>query len=273
MLELVKKVFRRLYAWTIPQRRSTSLSDNQAYPQVCMRAALDYRRFNVFRRNPIYNQILEHVTESLGREYLELVRRDPAIAARLDEFKQNDLHGGPRTFVYPGVGRISPSTLRYVKVLADLKAHFGTLDGLRICEIGVGYGGQCRILNAFYTPKSYRLVDITAALWLAKRFLEHYAITSTLTFTTMNELEPAEYDLVISNYAFAELPGHVQDVYLDRVIARSQRGYMTYNEITPAEFHTYATDAVIAKIRGAVRLPETPLTHPANSIIVWGHGA
>ena len=42
------------------------------------------------------------------------------------------------------IGKISPNTLKYIKVLMDLKKHWKTLDNMEICEIGVGYGGQCR---------------------------------------------------------------------------------------------------------------------------------
>lgn len=253
-----------------PQRFSTSLSDNQTYPQACIRAANNYRLFNTFRRNPAYTRILEHVSEEQGREYLRIAADDPEIMAGMESFKANDEWGGPITFEYPGIGRISPSTLRYIKVLADIKKLFHTVDGLRICEIGVGYGGQCRILNAGFKPAAYLLVDLQPALALAQRFLDNFILQAALTYRTMNELKKREYDLVISNYAFTELPRAVQDVYLDKVILNSQRGYITYNEITPDHFRSYKADELAAMLPGALILKEEPLTHPKNCIIAWG---
>ena len=273
MKSLLARVLGGEAAVALPSRISTSLSDDQAYPQVCVQAANDYRFFNQFRRNPVYNRILEHVSETQGGEYLRLLSGDPEILAGMERFKANDRHGGPLTYEYPGVGVVSPSTLRYVKVLADLKAHFRTLDGLDVCEIGVGYGGQCRVINAHYQPATYRLVDIRPALLLAQRFLDHYAIPSVLTYQTMNELPRQSFDLVISNYAFTELPRAIQDVYLAKVIAGAKRGYITYNEINPTEFGSYRAAELIEMIPGSVRRDEVPLTHPNNCVIVWGTDA
>ena len=270
MKHLLRRTFWKRKAASLPVRLSTSLSDNQAYPQVCLEASGDYRQFNHFRRNPVYNQILEHVSAAQGGEYLRLISRDPDLLAAMDRFKTNDLHGNPVRHEYPGVGEISPSTLRYVKVLADLKRHFGSLDDFRICEIGVGYGGQCRVVNAYYEPAAYVLVDIQPALALTQRFLDHYVVPATLTYRTMNELAAAPYDLLVSNYAFTETPRAIQDAYLKKVILHAKRGYVTYNETTPAEFRSYRADELVALIPGAKILAEEPLTHPKNCIIVWG---
>jgi hypothetical protein len=172
MKQLLAKAFRKNTA-SAARRMSTSLSNNQIYPQACLDASNDYRAFNSFRKNRIYNQILEHVPEEQGKAYLELISGHAAILDSMDLFKSNDDYGGPRMYHYPKVGLISPSTLRYVKVLCDLKMHFQTLDGLSICEIGVGYGGQCRVINAYFRPRAYTLIDIQPALALAQRYLDN----------------------------------------------------------------------------------------------------
>lgn len=270
MKHLLTKILQKKYVMSVPARISTSLSDNQAYPQVCINASNDYRFFNNFRRNPIYNQILEHVSEEQGHKYLQLISNDSDILASINNFKPNDNYGNPRMYEYPNIGRISPSTLRYIKVLADIKTHFQTVDNLDICEIGIGYGGQCRVINAYYKPATYCLVDIQPALALAQRFLDNYILHSTLAYKTMNELVQRDYDLVLSNYAFTELPRTIQDIYLNKVILNSKRGYITYNEITSAEFNSYKADELVAIIPGSKILKEEPLTHPKNCIIVWG---
>lgn len=270
MNKIFKKFLHKTSGLTLSKKISTSLSDNQIYPQVCLNAANDYRCFNQFRQNSIYNEILEHVTEKEGAAYLELIAHDPVLLGEIEKFRQNDLYGTPRIFQYPNVGSVSPSTLRYVKVLSDLKNLFLSLDNLSICEIGVGYGGQCRIINAEYVPASYRLVDIKPALLLAQRFLDNYAIKSTLSYMTMNELEKSNYDLVISNYAFTELPRHIQEIYLNKIILNSRRGYIIYNDINPAEFKSYKKEELLNVIPGSQIIDEVPLTHPNNCVIVWG---
>ncbi len=266
--KILHKVYHRLFSWRI----STSLSDNEGYPQVCVSASIDNKIFNNFRRNIIYTQILEHVSQKQGKQYLDLILDDKEILDSFEEYKLNDRFGNPKKYNYPKIGEISPSTLRYIKVLSDLKKYFGSLDDYNMCEIGVGYGGQCRIINVNFSPSSYTLVDIKAALSLAQRFLDNYIINSVLAFTTMNELFSKEYDLVLSNYAFTELPRNIQDVYLKKVILNSKRGYITYNDINPSYFNSYKAQELIKIIPGSEIFEEEPLTHQNNCLIIWGHG-
>lgn len=269
MKNFIAKILQDFNISPLSKRISTSISDNQAYPQACLDAANDYRSFNNFRRNRIYNEILEHVSEKQGQEYLELISKDTDVLTAMDSFKSNDQYGNPRIFDYPPWGMISPTTLRYIKVLVDLKTNFETLNNLNLCEIGVGYGGLCRIINAYFKPATYCLVDIQPALALAQRFLDNYAIHSILAYKTMNELGAADYDLVISSYAFTELPRTIQEIYLNKVILRSKRGYINYNEITPMEFKSFKADELVNLIPGSKIIKEEPLSHPKNCTIVW----
>ena len=270
MKKIFEKAFRKMRTLTLSARILTSISDNKAYPNVCLQASNDHEHFKDFRRNKVYNEILEHVSQEQGKEYLDLIKEDAEIFSKIDTFKENDKYGNPRVFDYPSVGKISSTTLRYIKVLADLKALFGTMDNLNIVEIGAGYGGQCRIINSYFKPNSYCLIDIKPALMLAKRFLDHYIIHSRLIYKTMDELQEKEYDLLISNYAFTELPRPIQDIYLKKCILCSRMGYITYNELTPPEFKSYKKEELISIIPNSKIMEEVPLTHPNNCIIVWG---
>ena len=248
----------------------SSLSDNDKYPNFCLKAANDLRVFANFRQNKIYRKILEHVDSKTGQLYLdEIINTRPDLIAEIGKIKANDLYGNPSLFDYKNIGKICPSTLRYAKVYADLLNHFGRLDGLRIAEIGVGYGGQCRMINALAKPEEYTLVDIKPALLLAQTYLDGYILSSVARYKTMNELTKNTYDLVISNYAFTELRREIQDVYLDKIILNSKHGYITYNEITPAEFKSYKKDELIKILPNATILDEKPLTFKGNCIIIW----
>lgn len=273
MTHLLAKVLRKIQVKPIPKRIATSLSYNQAYSHRCIKASIDYRFFKNFRRNPIYDMVVENVTEELGKENLQFISNDEDVLNAINNFKANDDYGNPRMHEYPGIGMISPTTLRYIKVLTDLKKHFQTLDNLNICEIGVGYGGQCRVINAYYKPVTYCLVDIKPALALSQRYLDNYILHSVVKYKTMNELSKRDYDLVLSNYAFTELSRAIQDVYLNKVILNSKRGYIRYNEHTPIEFNSYKCGELIETIPGSRILKEEPLTHPKNCIIVWGENA
>lgn len=249
----------------------SSLSDNDTYPQFCVDAVNDYSVFGSFRSNKIYNDILEHVSKTQGALYLKEIEKTNFSVDAIDDFRKNDLYGSPVCFEYERWGVFSPTTLRYIKVLSDLIYFFGDVDGFKIGEIGIGYGGQCRIIDSFCSAESYMLIDIQPALALAQRYLDHYPLNTQLRYKTMNELGHISCDLVISNYAFTELPRAVQKVYIDKIIKNSARGYITYNQIVPDYFNSYKVEALLDIIPGSKVWDEKPLTCENNCIITWGH--
>lgn len=62
--------------------------------------------------------------------------------------------------------------MRYAKIMLELKELFGELKN--VVEIGVGYGGQSRILRRFNPIQSYGLVDIPQALGVSKKYLSRF---------------------------------------------------------------------------------------------------
>ena len=143
----------------------SSLSGARGYLNICARAAADPRALEVFKRDPVYTAILEHVTCEQGARYLELALESvPELERRLDDFRRNDEIGSPRVCEYGVHGTFSPTTLRYVKVLADLLRLFGPLDGMRVIEIGAGYGGQRFVVSRVADVASYALVDLGPCL-------------------------------------------------------------------------------------------------------------
>nr|WP_302184702.1 putative sugar O-methyltransferase [Planktothrix pseudagardhii] len=143
------------------------------------------------------------------------------------------------------------------------------LDNCNICEIGVGYGGLCRIISSYFHVKSYTLVDLKPVLLLAQRYLDHFPLNTTLIYKTMNELRKDSYDLVISNYAFTEIRREVQQVYLEKVLLSAKRGYITYNEINPEDFNSYTKEELI-EILPQIRVkPEVGILHPKDCTLVW----
>ncbi|MDR1507841.1 MAG: putative sugar O-methyltransferase [Treponema sp.] len=254
----------------VPVKLKTSVSDNGKYPDFCLKASNDVLIFSNFRQNSIYREILEHVTPQLGREYLAAINDcRPGLLKDIEKIKENDIYGNPDLVEYESTGKICPSTLRYTKVLADLLNLFDSLDKLNIVEIGVGYGGQCRVINSITSPKEYTLVDIKPALLLSQCYLDGFVLPSVMKYKTMNELKKNQYDLVISNYAFTELPRKIQDVYLDKIILNSNCGYITYNDISPEYFQSYKKDELLKLIPNSFIINEVPLTSEKNCIITW----
>jgi hypothetical protein len=241
-------------------RGATSVSDTPAYTQLCARAATDRDVFATFKRQPAYTAILEHVSCSLGAEYLRVaLEQTPEIADRLGSFRRNDEIGTPNVCDYGHQGVYSPTTLRYVKVLSDLQTLFGPLDRLRILEIGVGYGGQCFIVHAGGGFRSYALVDLPPVLALAKRYLD------TLGVPNVELGAQGAFDLVVSNYAFSECRRKVQTLYLDELLKPTPRGYMTCNFM-----EGMGREEIAAQLPGSRWIEENPRSAKRNATLVWG---
>lgn len=253
---------------------NTSLSDNGDYPQFCLKASLDDEIFKNFKRYKVYNEILEHVGYDLGLKYYDEIKKLDVSLLKdnlITEFKKNDKVGNPILFNFNEIENISGSTLRYIHVLAKLKQLFGSLNNKKICEIGVGYGGQCRILSSFFKLKSYTLIDLKPVLGLAQKYLDNYPLNTVIEYKTMNELSyDKEYDLVISNYAFSEISKEFQKIYLDKVIKKSKSGFMIMNQIAPDGFEQYSQDELLNAIPNSQIIKEIPLTYHSNYIIAWG---
>ena len=137
-----------------------------------------------------------------GIPYIKALKKKPYLWELISKFAQADKICGAICFEYDGAF-ISPNTLRYVKVLADLHECFGKLDDFNIVEIGGGYGGQCKVINDFAKVRSYTIIDLPEVKQLAKRWFERFGMNDII-FRDHNDLSIIKYDLCISNYAFTE---------------------------------------------------------------------
>jgi hypothetical protein len=118
------------------------------------------------------------------------------------------------------------------------------------------------------------MFDLPTVLKLVSKYLDNHLLQSSYTPITLNQhLGDKNYDLVISNYAFSELPAALQKVYIKKVIKKSKRGYLTMNsgkvdsvfsegKITLEEFQSHIPNTRI--------LEENPFSAKGNYLIVWG---
>lgn len=252
----------------------TSISDaDQQYIDVCNLAASDQKAFGNFRNNKIYREIVETVSQKQGQRYLEMiVAKNPEFVTHFGDFRKNDAYGSPVTYEYGAYGAFAPTTLRYIKVLSDLTHLFGSLDGMRIIEIGVGYGGQCNIISDVYDVASYTLVDLPGPLALAEKYLGSFGVKKT-QFTPFDKLPGnLQYDILISNYAFSECTRQVQDVYVQKAFKNSQRGYLLWNFLAKREgIDTFDVRELKREIPGSMVIAAKPYSFSENRIFFWDH--
>jgi hypothetical protein len=209
------------------------IKDNtkQDYLDVCKRAVKDDLIFVVFKSFPKYIEILEHVDYALGKEYYNwIIQKGVFTLEELVQFKQNDRIGSPILQSYNEL-IISPTTLRYIKVLIDLINNFKPHEfkNWNIVEIGGGYGGQCWVINQGLGFNTYTIYDLQEVCNLQSKYLEKLNVYNVFFKSLIEKPKDVNYkiDLVISNYAWCEFDKVLRKQYLDHVITKSKHGYLT----------------------------------------------
>jgi putative sugar O-methyltransferase len=249
-------------------------SENGYYASSIMQALKDQSSFDNFKRNYDYRKILEHVSEEQGAQYLKVLqsRNDGVLEAGLSSVLLSDNVGNPIKFKYQGFNyKLSPTTLRYLKVTSDLKILFGENLG-NVAEIGCGYGGQALVNDQLLNVTFAHLFDLPFVNMLIDRYLNTQLLRGAYRTTVINNTLPQDYDLVISNYAFSELPKMLQLAYIKKVIARSKHGYLTMNSGTGSSRSTgkLTLDELKGLLPKFSLIEEEPQTAAHNYIIVWG---
>jgi len=194
--------------WNIPQNNYTK------YLQACEEACSF--GFDTFKQDPNYTNILEHVNPVQGMEYYSYI----PDGRFLEQFKENDIYGSP-TLIDTPLGKISPTTLRYTKQALEIKDLFNYRS---IVEVGGGYGGLCKTLHVLGW-KTYSIVDLEQPIKLTEKYLDKFKIKTDL-YTPVPVLKA---DLFISNYAFSECNGDLQEEYFDKIIKNCNQVYITHN--------------------------------------------
>jgi hypothetical protein len=172
--------------------------------------------FDNFRRSFSYCEIVENVTHRQGLAYASRIESLTNGGLVLKVGNQNDIIGNPIRFKYPVFGKISPTTLRYISVALEIKNKFGPNLSGEFVEIGGGYGGQISILKDYFRINNYGVYDLHNVQSLIKKYLESIDKIKDIKFLNLETSEKSVWDLVISNYAFSELPKELQEIYIDK---------------------------------------------------------
>lgn len=226
-----------------------------------------------FRRNFEYRMVLEHVSYRRGLDYqrriLELgIVSDDSIV----QLAATDTFGDPRRYYYKKIGWISPTLLRYVSVYSEIERFIGLRNVNSIVEIGIGYGGQARVINELGGINDYKFYDLKDVQTLALTFLARTCPQFLPECLDIHNVELSTFDLVISNYAISELPIDVQKEYLEKVLKNSSHCYLIMNSgasnTTGRSSGKLSQDAFLKWLPGALVLPEIPLTGPDNYVLI-----
>lgn len=274
---LVDDLLNGIRSWSLKRDSSKNRTENGSisgndsnYLAIIQLALSNEKVFRKFKSNREYREILEHVNREQGKIYLDVIKKYQMVDKPAVDYIKSD-YCNPFRYSYSGLGRIAPSNLRYLKVALDLRALFGSLEKLRIAEIGIGYGGQFCALSSLWQLCEYHFYDLPPVMDLTTKYIESLGLNINGIQIANFRKENKGIDLVVSNYAFSELNRNLQEIYLENVVKHSKRGYMIYNDIVRGAFDTILVEEFVDRIPGAEILVEFPLTHPKNRLVVWGH--
>jgi hypothetical protein len=252
-----------------------SFSDNGRYLAEISRILDNENLFLNFKRSKIYNEILEHVDFASGEEYLNILkkRNDNFLIKGLKSVLLDDNIGNPIKYFYKDINvPLSPTTLRYLKVSSDLHGLFGNNLG-NTAEIGCGYGGQAKVNDQLFLINMQTLFDLPIVNNLIDKYLNFDLLNGAYQTKVINKILPSQYNLVISNYGFSEMPSELQKVYLKKVITKSKKGYLTMNSGLGGPFSkgVMSLSEISKFINNFEIFDEAPVFSKYNYILVWGH--
>ena len=135
----------------------------------------DSNIFDNFKSSKEYNVILEHVHYELGLQYYDHIQKvgKEIYDKYLNKFLENDQIGNPNQFFY-GDGKISPTTLRYIKNCLDLSFLCDDQSVSKIVEVGGGYGGLCKTLSVLCNFNEYLNIDLPETVLLQEKYLKNW---------------------------------------------------------------------------------------------------
>jgi putative sugar O-methyltransferase len=269
-IPLIKKIYNT-------KKEYRSDSENGNYAAVVLQSLKNQKSFDNFKRNSYYREILEHVSYEQGQLYLNIIlkRNDGLFEAAINGVLKMDEVGNPIKYLYKiddNFYKLSPTTLRYLKVTSDLKGLFGS-SVKNIVEIGCGYGGQALLNDQLLEIKHVTLYDLPIINKLISRYLDSMLLNGSYSVKTINQSHVESFDLAISNYAFSELPQMLQTTYIKKVLKNSKCGYLTMNSGLLGERSIgKLTFQNLQQLLPTFEVyEEEPNTYKHNYIIVWGH--
>ena len=248
---------------------SDSSSSHYKYLDVVQSAITDPEVYKTFRSNPGYKDILEHVGDDLANKYYKNISNELSHKEILDYCRAIKNIGNPRLILIKG-DSFNPTSLRYLNVALDIKSKFPNSSFDNIIEIGPGYGGQAIILDKFFKIKNYNFIDLPEVNLLIEKFVNSHSINFQAKFATIDSLEDYKsFDLVVSNYAFSELPKKIQLIAVSKIINKSAKGYMIVNNFHKISFRYMTQNKYSKNIKNLKVQEEIPNSYLFNKLLTF----
>ena len=124
---------------------------------------------------------------------------------------------------------ISPNLAKDIATLATTLRCFPSLEGLRIAEIGGGFGQLASIIMQTQQPKAYTIFDVLGVSELQQRYTREVGI-GKVDSACQYPLSEIPLDLIIVNYEYAPIPEYSRSQLLRYLLAKIPRGFITWGQ-------------------------------------------
>jgi hypothetical protein len=202
---------------------------------------------NSFKSSNDYISILEHVSQDLGNQYYDLIKKEFFIDDEqiLKFCELNDFFGNPTKYLIKNLNiLVSPTSLRYIFHSFLIIDHIRSLNlsRLNIIEIGAGYGGLALCMNYFGSAdiiESYTCIDFPEVLQLQKLYLSKFQLNFPVSFVDCSTFgcsidKPNIF--LISNYGFSEISETKRNKYSEILIPKVEHGFMAWCGVDVYDF-------------------------------------
>lgn len=228
--------------WEVAEKTSVE------FCKECTTASENPEQFKKFRQLPTICSVTENKSDKLAyAAWSALKMACPSLLEKAETIALNDSLGSP-TFIHLDEIRpnnsLSAATVCFASDYAALLWFFGSLDGMRIAEIGGGYGGLASIINRLSNVAEYTIYDLPEVHSLQQKYLTTLGC-SNIQYKSQLDGQSCKYDLVISSEAFSELSPTLRDAYANQVFRGSERGWIVWGpRLRRGEKHQWSTQKI-----------------------------
>ena len=248
---------------------SDSSSSQYNYLNIIEEAISNEEVFNIFRSDQRYGDILEHISDDLAKEYYSKLREELSHKDIVSYCKSIKNIGSP-SLKYFEKDELNPTTLRYINIALDLNKKFPDDSFKNIIELGAGFGGQALILDKIYKINNYTFIDLPQVNKLIKKFINLHKYGFKAHFSEIEIFtDNLKYDLFLSNYAFSELPRNLQIEAANKIISKSNCGYMIVNNFNNVSFRYLSKRGYSKFIKNLSIHEEIPESYIFNKLITY----
>jgi hypothetical protein len=203
-------------------------------------------KFNTFKTDPSYQDILEHVNFPQGQAYLDLINSTNISNELLQSYcSMNDSIGSPNKAAYSTI-TTSPTSLRYIFHAHLILSYLQKLamPSIDIVELGGGYGGLCLAMFHFASAyniqiNSYTICDLPDVCILQQMYISKLNPSLKINYvdaTTFGKSIENNNLFLISNYCFSEISKDLQQSYINILFPKVVHGFFAWNAIPVYNF-------------------------------------